>query len=243
MPEEYEADTEPTYVDNPESAIDVPEEPGDSYTVTVGGVEEQVSLEELQHGYQRQSDYTRKTQEVAAERDRLRQAEQIVTALESDPEGTLRTLAQSFDMDLGQPASPSGDYNWEEDADPNAQKIANLEYRVAQSENRSRQEAIERQVMDLQETYGKFDSRELLNHALQHKIPNLEAAYTHWRFNEVKNTADKLTKEQEIVSKKREAAAVEPGGSTQKGTEPRSTSSRPSTIREAFAQAKEQLST
>lgn len=242
MPEENEVDMDSTYVDNPEASIDVPLEPGESYTVKVDGVEEQVTLEELQHGYQRQSDYTRKTQHVAAERDRLRQAEQIVTALESDPEGTLRTLAQSFDLDLGQSASPSGDYNWDEGEDPNAQKIANLEYRVAQSENRSRQEAIERQVMDLQETYGRFDSRELLSHALHHKIPNLEAAYTHWQFNEVKNTADKLTKEQEIVSKKRDAAAVEPGGSTQKGTEPKTTS-RPSTIREAFAQAKEQLST
>jgi hypothetical protein len=242
VPEENEVDMDSTYVDNPEASIDVPLEPGESYTVKVDGVEEQVTLEELQHGYQRQSDYTRKTQHVAAERDRLRQAEQIVTALESDPEGTLRTLAQSFELDLGQPASPSGDYNWDEGEDPNAQKIANLEYRVAQSENRSRQEAIERQVMELQETYGRFDSRELLSHALHHKIPNLEAAYTHWQFNEVKNTADKLTKEQEIVSKKREAAAVEPGGSTQKGTQPTSTS-RPSTIREAFAQAKEQLST
>tara|TARA_B100000586_G_scaffold246523_1_gene202666 strand:+ start:2180 stop:2914 length:735 start_codon:yes stop_codon:yes gene_type:complete len=244
VPEEYEADMESTYVDTPESSIDVPEEPGESYTITVDGVDEQVSLEELQNGYQRQSDYTRKTQVVAAERERLRQAEQIVSALEHNPEETLRTLARSFDMDLGQPASSSESYDWGEgeDVDPNAQKIAALEYRLEQSENRQRQEAIERQVTELQEHYGEFDSRELLSHALRHKIPNLEAAYTHWQFNEVKNTANKLQQEQELVSKKRGAAAVEPGGSTQTGTEPKTTS-RPASIREAFAQAKEQLST
>mgnify|MGYP001199090145 CR=1 FL=1 len=243
MPEENEVDMESTYVDDPESSIDVPLEPGETYTIKVDGVEEQVSLEELQNGYQRHSDYTRKTQEVAAERDRLHQAEQIVSALENNPEETLRTLAQSFDLDFGgQPDSSSQDYNWEEEEDPTAKKIAALEKRVEQSESVRRQEAVERQVSNLQETYGDFDSRELLNHALRHKIPNLEAAYTHWRFDEVKSTADKLTKEQEIVSKKREAAVVEPGGSTQMGTDSKPTSI-PKSIREAFAQAKEQLST
>ncbi len=243
MPEENEVEMESMDVDYPdELSMEVSEEPGETYTVKLDGVEEQVSLEELQNGYQRHSDYTRKTQEVAAERERLRQAEQIVYALESNPEQTLRTLASSFDLDLGgQPASANEDYDWQEE-DPSAQRIAAIEQRLAQSESRQRQEAIERQVLELQEHYGDFDSRELLNHALNHKIPNLEAAYTHWQFNNVRSTADKLTKEQEIVSKKREAAVVEPGGSTQTGTDSKPTS-RASSIREAFAQAKEQLST
>ena len=243
MPEENEVDMESVYAEDPDSFInEVPQEPGEMYTIKIDGVEEQVTLEELQNGYQRHSDYTRKTQEVAAERERLRQAEQIVSALESNPEETLRTLAQSFELDLGGQSSSSDEYsNWD-DEDPTQQKIAALERRLEQSEAKQRQEAIERQVSELQETYGEFDSRELMNHALKHKIPNLEAAYTHWRFNEVKSTADKLSKEQEIVAKKREAAVVEPGGSTQTGTDAKPTS-RPSSIREAFAQAKEQLST
>ena len=244
MPEEYEADMESAYVENPDPSVDeVLQEPSEMYTIKVDGVEEQVTLDELQNGYQRHSDYTRKTQEVAAERERLRQAEQIVSALENNPEETLNTLAQSFDIELkGQSQFSSDEYsNWD-DEDPTQQKIAALEKRLAQSEAKQRQEAIERQVSELQEVYGEFDSRELMNHALKHKIPNLEAAYTHWRFNEVKSTADKLTKEQEIVAKKREAAVVESGGSTQKGTDAKS-SSIPTSIREAFAQAKEQLST
>ena len=197
MPEENEIDTESVYAEDPDSFInEVPQEPGEMYTIKVDGVEEQVTLEELQNGYQRHSDYTRKTQEVAAERERLRQAEQIVSALESNPEETLKTLAQSFELELGGQPSSSDEYsNWD-DEDPTQQKIAALERRLEQSEAKQRQEAIERQVSELQETYGEFDSRELMNHALKHKIPNLEAAYTHWRFNEVKSTADKLSKEQ-----------------------------------------------
>ena len=243
MPEENEIDMDSAYAEDPDSLIDeVPQEPGETYTIKVDGVEEQVSLEELQNGYQRHSDYTRKTQEVAAERERLRQAEQIVSALESNPEETLKTLAQSFELELGgQPSSSDGYSDWD-DEDPTQQKIAALERRLEQSEAKQRQEAIERQVSELQEAYGDFDSRELMNHALKHKIPNLEAAYTHWRFNEVKSTADKLSKEQEIVTKKREAAVVEPGGSTQTGTDTKAPTI-PTSIREAFAQAKEQLST
>ena len=43
---------------------------GDLYTVTIDGADAQVSLDELRNGYQRQSDYTRKTQELASERER-----------------------------------------------------------------------------------------------------------------------------------------------------------------------------
>ena len=74
---------ESTEVDTPESSVEVSEEPsGETYAVKVDGVDQEVSLEELRDGYQRQSDYTRKTQELASERRRLQQAEAIV---EPDP--------------------------------------------------------------------------------------------------------------------------------------------------------------
>ena len=63
------------------------------HTVKVDGEDRQVSQSELLNGYQRQADYTRKTQELAVERERLQQAETIAQALESDPEGTLKALS------------------------------------------------------------------------------------------------------------------------------------------------------
>ena len=71
--------------DTPEISSEVTTEPGESYAVKIGGEEHQVSLTELQNGYQRQADYTRKTQEIAEERQRLQQAEAIASALETDP--------------------------------------------------------------------------------------------------------------------------------------------------------------
>lgn len=43
----------------------------ESYIVKIGGVEEEVSLDELLHGYMRNQDYTRKTQALAEERRNL----------------------------------------------------------------------------------------------------------------------------------------------------------------------------
>ena len=210
MPEETEAIESTETVDNLETSTEVPEEPG--YVVKIDGEEQKVSLEELQNGYQRQADYTRKTQEIAAERERLLQAEAIVSALEKDPVGTLDTLARSFNVN--NPVTNQIDDS-EYEQDPTERKLAELENKIAAQEQVQRVQKIEREVNTLQEKYGEFDRQELLNHALKNGIPNLEAAYTHMRFNEVKTTADKLSQEQEITNKKREAAVVTPGGSTQ----------------------------
>ena len=236
MPEETEATESTEAVDNLETSTEVPQEP--AYTVKVDGEEQQVSLEELQQGYQRQADYTRKTQEIAAERDRLQQAEAIVSALEHDPEGTLQTLAHSFNVApiTGQQVS---DDEYAE-VDPTQQKLAELEHKIARQEQMERVQRVEREVSTLQEKYGEFNREELLNHALKNGIPNLEAAYTHMRFNDVKSTAVKLSQEQEITNKKREAAVVTPGGSTQSGVETEPTP-QVSSLREAFALAKQQL--
>ena len=236
MPEETEATESTEAVDNLETSTEEPQEP--AYTVKVDGEEQQVSLEELQQGYQRQADYTRKTQEIAAERDRLQQAEAIVSALEHDPEGTLQTLAHSFNVApiTGQQVS---DDEYAE-VDPTQQKLAELEHKIARQEQMERVQRVEREVSTLQEKYGEFNREELLNHALKNGIPNLEAAYTHMRFNDVKSTADKLSQEQEITNKKREAAVVTPGGSTQSGVETEPTP-QVSSLREAFALAKQQL--
>lgn len=239
MPDEIEANLESQYEDTLEASDEVPQEPGEMYTIKVDGEESQVSLNELRDGYQRQADYTRKTQELSAERDRLQQAESIVSALESDPEGTLQALSRSFGVEISNPVQED---IWDE-LDPTEQKIRELEKKIEQQEANQRQQSVEREVTKLQESYGDFDGRDLLRHAVKHGISNLEAAYTHWRFGDVKATADKLQQEQDIISKKRDASVITPGGSTQAGTQQPQGEERPSSIREAFEQAKRQLST
>lgn len=239
--------TEPVETDNPDSSVEVRQEPtGEAYTVKVDGEEREVTLDELRDGYQRQSDYTRKTQDLATERKRLQQAEAIVSSLESDPAGTLTALQDAFGVQTAtapvfrEPDPYSTDWEDEPTVDPNAQRIANLEARLEQQDRTQRREQVEKQVVALKGVYGDFDSQELYQHALTHRIGNLEAALTHMRYNDVASKADKLEKEQGRLEAKRDASVVEPKGSKQAGVS-NAPPEKPSTLREAFAQAKKQL--
>jgi hypothetical protein len=234
--------TESVETDTPDSSVEVQQEPtGEAYTVKVDGEEREVSLNELRDGYQRQSDYTRKTQDLAAERKRLQQAEAIVAALESDPAGTLNALGDAFGVQ-GQPAAPTDPYGsgWDEPEDPTAQRISQLENRLEQQDRLHRQQQLEKQVQDLRGQYGDFDSDELYQHALSHRIGNLEAALTHMRYGDVASRAEKLEKEQERTEAKRGASVVEPSGSKQAGSSTSSTSPAATSLREAFAAAKKE---
>ncbi len=68
---EVEEESEEEELDEDE----VEEEP-EVYAVKVDGEELEVSLDELVNGYSRQSDYTRKTQELASQRDEMTQLQQ-----------------------------------------------------------------------------------------------------------------------------------------------------------------------
>jgi len=227
--------------DSPDSSVEVQQEPaGESYTVKVDGSEEQVSLDELRDGYQRQADYTRKTQELASERSRLQQAEAIVQSLEADPAGTLEALGDAFGVARAT-GEPTGAVDPWDEPDPNEQRLATLEARLEQQDRVHRRQQVEKQVEVLKGSYGEFNASELYQHALKHKIGNLEAALTHMRYNDVATRANKLEQDQERTDAKREASMVEPSGSKQAGssTEP---VSKPSSIREAFMDAKRSLS-
>ena len=227
--------------DSPDSSVEVQQEPaGGSYTVKVDGSEEQVSLDELRDGYQRQADYTRKTQELASERSRLQQAEAIVQSLEADPAGTLEALGDAFGV-ARTTGEPTGAVDPWDEPDPNEQRLATLEARLEQQDRVHRRQQVEKQVEVLKGSYGEFNASELYQHALKHKIGNLEAALTHMRYNDVASRANKLEQDQERTDAKREASVVEPSGSKQAGssTEP---VSKPNSIREAFADAKRSLS-
>tara|TARA_R110002049_G_scaffold218496_3_gene390162 strand:- start:30 stop:752 length:723 start_codon:yes stop_codon:yes gene_type:complete len=238
VPEENIETTEPTNVDNSEISIEEPMEPGGDYTVKIDGAEHQVTLEELQQGYQRQADYTRKTQELASERQRLQQAETIVAALEADPQGTLDALGGALGVqgNLG----TQDDTSWE-DEDPTVQRVAQLEAQVAQQAKTHRQQALDKEVTRLKGVYGEFDERELFQHALNNKIANLEAAYAHKNFGTIANYAGQLQRDADALDAKRKGAPVEGGKSVQEGAVSTDKTKEPSTLREAFALAKQQL--
>ena len=196
------------------------------------------SIRLLQQGYQRQADYTRKTQELASERQRLQQAETIVAALEADPQGTLDALGGALGVQ-GNPRTQD-DTSWE-DEDPTTQRVAQLEAQVAHQAKTHRQQALDKEVTRLKGVYGEFDERELFQHALNNKIANLEAAYAHKNFGTIANYAGQLQRDADALDAKRKGAPVEGGKSVQEGAVSTDKTKEPSTLREAFALAKQQL--
>jgi len=240
VPEENMEATESAAVDSPELPITEPTETS-GYTVKVDGEQQQVSLEELQSGYQRQADYTRKTQELASERQRLQQAETIVSALEADPQGTLAALGNA--LGVADSPVPQDDVSSWEDEDPTAQRVAHLEAQVARQAQTHRKQALDKEVSRLKGQYGNFDEQVLFKHALYNKIANLEAAYTHMNFNGLAGYAGKLQRDQETLEAKRGGAPVEGGKTVQQGTVVDGSPKKVTSLREAFALAKQELGT
>ena len=244
MPDENMEATEPASADSPEVSSEAGTEPAGDYTVKIDGEERQVTLTELQDGYQRQAEYTRKTQELAEERQRLQQAEAIASALETDPSGTIAALSSAFGVTDTLPATEPN-YSDGVEEDPTAKRLVQLETQVAQQAQTNRQQALEREVHNLKRKYGDFDAAELFRHALTNRIPNLDAAFTHMKYGEVADTAEKLQKDQEITDAKRDATKVASGSGTQAGAvvSEGGSEGKPSSLREAFALAKKQHGT
>lgn len=90
-------DEEEAPADDAEDGEDEDEDhaPGETYQVKVDGEVIDVTLNELKAGYQRQADYTRKSQALAAEREELEQASQEF----SDTLQSLDQLNQAWDED------------------------------------------------------------------------------------------------------------------------------------------------
>jgi len=71
LEEESEEESEEDEEDETEESDEEEEEEPELYAVTVNGEEQEVTFDELLKGYSRQSDYTRKTQDLSTERREL----------------------------------------------------------------------------------------------------------------------------------------------------------------------------
>lgn len=198
------------------------------YTVKVGGVEQQVTLEDLQSGFMRQADYTRKTQEVAQLRQRLAQAEAIANSLESDPQGTLRALAEAFGVEAGEDSLEFSE------PDPVESRLRAIEQREAQQQAQVVRAQIDQEIDTLVNTYGDFDLQSVINHAAQHGM-TVTAAYRDLNFDSI---ATKVKETEQITQQKRAAGVVE-GGAHRTGVVEQT---KPAgSIKEAWRQAQKSL--
>jgi hypothetical protein len=228
-----EVESVPTYLD--------PETYGSHLVkVKVNGEEVELPFSEALNGVMMQQSYTRKTQELAQMRQELSQAERIVQALQADPAGTIRLLANSYGVGFESEVDEYGD---PVQSTPNHQP--ELVARLDRIEQMQRQVALDREVTALEGKYGAFDVDEVMRHALEIGTANLEVAYRDLHFESLRSRASqqealKLREqdEQKRLAAKRSAQVVP------KGARAPSTSAPPqrkfSSIRESFLAAKEQ---
>lgn len=211
--------------------------------VKVDGEELDIPVKEALSGYQRQADYTRKTQELAAQRESLQFAQTIAQALESDPAGTLDLLSRHYGA--GQPANqiPAEP----EFADPLERQVWELNQKVQSFEQAQAQVALEKEINRLSSQYQDFNAAEVIQHALRLGSDNLEAVYKQIAFDRLAQEVATYRKANEVVSQreqgvvdaKRNAAFVAGGSSANGATaEP---AGRITSVADAWLAAKRQM--
>jgi len=213
---------------------------GDKFvSLQVDGEEVKVPVKEALAGYQRQADYTRKTQEISEQRKQLQFAATLQEALQKDPENTLRLLNQQFGKSslASAPLPQEEEYLTEEE-----KQVRTLTQRLSALEQDRAMDALVRTIDTLQEKYGdEFNADEVVFKANQLGTTDLEAVFKSLAFDKVyaekTKTSKKLEEEQARLNAKRGATVVSSGASA-KGSAPKS--APPKSIQEAYELAKRQ---
>jgi hypothetical protein len=214
--------------------------------VKLNGEERDVSFTEAIAGYQRQADYTQKTQELAEQRQALQFAATLQTALENDPAGTLNLLRNHYGISEAQAQEMVDSYD--EDMDPVDARMSQLDKRLAQFEEQQSQQQIEKEISRLQAKYEDFDTNQVVQAAIRSGSTDLEATYKQMAFDVIMNqrelqsqaAAQSQLKESEVVQAKRDASVISGGSSATASTTDDSATSINS-VSDAWAAAKRQL--
>lgn len=217
--------------------------------IKVDGEEVTVPLTEAIAGYQRQADYTRKTQELAQQRSELQWATALRGALDNDPQGTVELLMQHYGLTRPQAqqaqqqmaADPYGfdDFDIEPQGTQADPRLSDIEQRLLRFEQAQAQQQLQAEVARLQQKYGPdFDPQEVVAAALANRSTDLEATFKQVAFDRI--VARQRTAEAEAQrTQTKKAAAVVSGGSSAKGTGRDDGPIR--TIADAFRAAKREL--
>jgi hypothetical protein len=217
------------------------DEYGDKYvSVQVNGEEVRVPLKEALSGYQRQADYTRKTQELSEQKRQVQFGAALQEALQNDPNGTLSLLSQHYGT-VQQPSEEEEMY-----MEPYEKQYKLLDQRLQAFEKTKALDDLERTVASLQTRYGSdFDANEVVSRALAMGSSDLEAVYKQVAFDRIYEDAsavrqirDKKAEEQTKTIQAKRQASVVSGGAKSVSAD---VSAKPITsLREAFEAAKRQ---
>ena len=228
-----EAPPEPSYLNTDEYA-------GHHVRLKVDGEEVSVPLSEALGGYQRQADYTRKTQELAEQQRRAQFGLTLQQALEANPQETLRILQAQYAAEQAQ-AEPDADEDWTND--PAEARIRELDQRLQRYEQQQADNELRQAVRVLQSRYGEdFNPQEVVQAAFQQGRMDLENVYKEIAFDRYRQGVEAAKQQQgadeasRVAAKSQASSATHSGNGAANAVEP-AIDSFP-TIEEAFAQAK-----
>jgi hypothetical protein len=228
--------------------------------VKVNGEELEVPLTEALQGYQRQADYTQKTQELSAYKQEVEVARALYAALETNPQQTVRLLQETYGVAAANQMMQQAEAQAEADAaddwvenDPVAQRLAQFEERFARYERESAERELNETLVGLQQRYGDdFDAHSVVSAAVQYGVTEasqLEAVYKQMAFDrlfayrEAVNETGERTRAEEAAREQAKAAlnGTVNNGPSASGSSVAPPSSSATSIAEAWAAARAQL--
>ena len=231
-----EAPPEPSYLDTDSYA-------GHHVRLKVDGEELSVPLSEALGGYQRQADYTRKTQELAEQQRRAQFGLTLQQALENNPQETLRILQAQYLADQQAQAPETDDTDWTND--PAESRFKELDQRLQRYEQQAADAQLRQAIGVLQQRYGEdFNPQEVVQAAFSQQRMDLENVYKEIAFDRYRQGMAAAKEQQDAEEASRVAAKAQASNSTHTGNgaanavEP-DNGSFP-TIEQAFAEAKRQ---
>ena len=176
--EPYEEELEAAEEDEPhEDQVEEEEsEQPQLYTIKVDGEETEVTLEELQNGYSRQRDYTRKTQELAQQRKAIEAKYQEV----SQKDAIYSQLLPKMESTLKGELENEPDWNALYEADP----IAYVREKDIWNEKKQKLQAVQAESQRLQQESAMAQQQQL-QQFLQYGNQQLLEQIPEWQDNEV----------------------------------------------------------
>jgi hypothetical protein len=200
--------------------------------IEVDGRTEYVPLSQARSGLMMQADYTRKTQELALQREQNVQAERLVHALQSDPQRTLQALAEQLGVQFGDQPSAV------EELDPIEQRLQQHDQFIAAQQQRELDQYIATEIGKLKSDFGQFNEQELFDYMVQNEIRDFSKAFgaMQWERQVAKRRAD-----QQVQQQKAALPPIVGGHGVATGAVVTGPSESPKSMADAFAQAKQQL--
>ena len=216
--------------------------------IKLDGEDLEVPLSEALAGYQRQADYTRKTQELAQQKEQFQFATALQSALDNDPAATIDLLSKHYGISRQAVSEMIADGEDFDSLDPTEQKYRELDKRLASFEDYQSKQEIEREVQRLKSKYEDFNINEVVTSALRLNSTDLEGTYKQIAFDKMMAKAElerqarevQQQKENSLLESKRQASVVSGGSSATASTT--SESFEPITsVAEAWAAAKRSM--